>query len=77
MGRATGKGRETLQERLAKAAAAKIKKSRSVGDGLAGAMTGSESMEGMSLAAAGQAMKSKDGQGGSGSANDKVVVCVR
>lgn len=78
VGRGTKK-RETLAERLA--AAAKIKKSRSV-DGLAmatqGSMTSIGSIEGMSLAAAGSALREGSvSTGAVGGTSDKVVVCVR
>lgn len=66
------KKRETLQERLA--AAAKLKKSRSVGEGLSSTFSvGGD--DGMSLSAAGTAMR--DGSGSSAGTSDKVVVCVR
>lgn len=68
------KKRETLAERLA--AAAKVKKSRSVGDGLASAAS-TGSSDGMSLSAAGAVLK-EGGMVASGpGTSDKVVVCVR
>lgn len=62
--------RETLQERLANAA--KVKKSRSFGDGL----NASASTSDLSLGSAG--LELRDGQSSSSTGgSDKVVVCVR